>query len=93
MFHQALAMIKQLGTPTFFLTLSCGDLQWNELISVIFKLNHVEILYEEVDEKTYPDKCDVLGKNPVLVAKHFQYRVEMFFKINVLMPIASWKNS
>ena len=29
-------------------------------------------------------KCDTLNKNPVLVARHFQYRVEMFCKIIVL---------
>ena len=31
--HQVLAMVRQLGTPTFFLTLSCADLRCNELIS------------------------------------------------------------
>ena len=30
------------------------------------------------------ESCDTLNKNPVLVARHFQYRVEMFFKIIVL---------
>ena len=34
---EVLAMVKQLGTPTFFLTLSCADLRWNELISIITK--------------------------------------------------------
>ena len=29
-------------------------------------------------------KCDTLNKNPVLVARYFQYRVEMFCKIIVL---------
>ena len=82
--HQVLAMVKQLGTPTFFLTLSCADLRWNELISIIFKLNRVDISDEEVDEMTYHERCDTLNKNPVLVARHFQYRVEMFFKIIVL---------
>ena len=33
---------------------------------------------------SYHERCDTLNKNPVLVARHFQYRVEMFFKINVL---------
>ena len=32
----------------------------------------------------YQDRCDTLNKNPVLVAKHFQYRVEGFFKEIVL---------
>ena len=51
--HQVLALVKQLGTLTFFLTLSCADLRWNELISVIFKLNRVDIFNEKVDEMSY----------------------------------------
>ena len=33
---------------------------------------------------SYHKRCDTLNKNPVLVLRHFQYRVEMFFKIIVL---------
>ena len=34
------------------------------------------------------ERCDTLNKHQVLVARHFQYRVEMFFKIIVLdMPL------
>ena len=29
---EVLAMVKQLGLPTFFMTLSCPDLRWNQLI-------------------------------------------------------------
>ena len=36
--HDILAMVKQLGLPTFFLTLSYADLRWNEIISIIPKL-------------------------------------------------------
>ena len=36
---EVLAMVKQLGIPTFFLTLSCADLRWNELVSIFSKLN------------------------------------------------------
>ena len=32
---EVLAMAKQLGIPTFFMTLSCADLRWNELIGII----------------------------------------------------------
>ena len=35
---EVLAMVKQLGLPTFFMTLSCADLRWNQLISIISKL-------------------------------------------------------
>ena len=29
---------------------------------------------------TYHDRCCLLNSNPVLVAGHFQYQVEVFFK-------------
>ena len=35
-------MVKQLGIPTFFLTLSCGDLRWNEILPIIRKLNEAD---------------------------------------------------
>ena len=30
-----LAMVNQLGVPTFFMSLSSADLKWNELVSII----------------------------------------------------------
>ena len=32
---EVLAMVKQLGVPTFFLTLSSADLRWNDLVTII----------------------------------------------------------
>ena len=69
--HQVSAMVKKFGTATFFLTLSCADLRWNELISIIFKLNRADVSDEEAGEMSYHERCDALNKNPVLVAKHF----------------------
>ena len=36
---EVLAMVRQLGIPTFSMTLLFADLQWNELIQIIAKLN------------------------------------------------------
>jgi len=36
--HEVLSMVKQLGPPNFFLTLSCADLRWNELVRIISRL-------------------------------------------------------
>ena len=71
---------KAIRNTNIFLNIVCADLRWNELISIIFKLNGVDVS----DEMSHHEKCDTLNKNPVLVARHFQYRVEMFFKIIVL---------
>ena len=34
---------------------------------------------EEVDALSYTERCSMLNLNPVIVAKHFQHRVETFF--------------
>ena len=83
--HQVLAPgFKPIRNTNIFLTLSCTDLRQNELISNIFKLNRVDISDKEVDEMSHHKTYDTLNKNPVLVARHFQYRVEIFSKIIVL---------
>ena len=33
---------------------------------------------------SYHDRCNILNSNPVLVARHFQYRVEDFFKLIII---------
>ena len=81
---EVLAMVKQLGLPTFFLTLSCADLRWNELVSIISKLNGLNLSEEDIEALSYFDRCKILNSNPVLLARHFQYRVEVFFKEIVL---------
>ena len=73
-------MVKQLGLPTFFMTLSCADLRWNELVSIISKLNGLNLSQDDISNIDYFQRCEILNSNPVLLARHFQYRVEVFFK-------------
>ena len=76
---EVLAMVKQLGVPTFFMTLSCADLRWNELVSIISKLNGLNLTDDDINNMDYFQRCEILNSNPVLLARHFQYRVEVFF--------------
>lgn len=39
----------------------------------------VQLTDEHVDTLSYDEKCRLINFNPVIVAKHFQYRVETFF--------------
>ena len=79
-----LAMVKQLGIPTHFLTLSCADLRWEELPYIINKLNNLGLSDEELKNLSYQESCNLLSNNPVLVARLFQYKVEVFFKEIIL---------
>ena len=78
MLSDVLAMVKQLGIPYFLLTLSCADLRWDELVLIIPKLKGQELSQNDVKEMSYFDRCELLNSNPVLLARHFQYRVENF---------------
>ena len=50
----------------------------------MFKLNGIDIADEDINRLPYHERCNFLNKNPVLVARHFQYRAEIFFKVIVL---------
>ena len=39
---KVLAVVKELGIPTFFLTLPCTDLRWKEILTIIIKLNEAD---------------------------------------------------
>ncbi|MCP3661467.1 MAG: hypothetical protein GY696_03060, partial [Gammaproteobacteria bacterium] len=41
------AMVRQLGVPTWFLTLSAADLQWYDTLAPLFELQHGRIPSEE----------------------------------------------
>ena len=77
--YEVVAMVKQLGIPTWFMTLSCADLRWPDLFQIIAKMQGKEMTNEELDALSYNERCQMLNTNPVIVAKHFQYRVETFF--------------
>ena len=81
---EVLAMVKQLGLPTYFMTLSCAYLRWNELVDIIQKLKGEEMTEEEIENMNYMERTSALQSNPVLLARHFQYRVENFFKYIVM---------
>ena len=86
--YEVVAMIKQLGIPTWFMTLSCADLRWPELFQIIARTKGNNITTEEVEALSYHERCSMLNLNPVMVAKHFQYRVETFFR-DVLLTNAN----
>ena len=78
--YEVVAMVKQLGMPTWFMTLSCADLRWPELFQIIARTKGNNMTDEEVDALSYHERCSMLNLNSVIVAKHFQYRVETFFR-------------
>ena len=90
---EVLAIVKQLGCPSFFLTLSCADLKWNDLVEVILKSRNLQMAAVEIASMDYFTRCKFLNDNPVTVVRHFQYRVEVFFREVILIsdPLSNVK--
>lgn len=79
-FYELLAMIRQLGTPTWFFTLSAADMKWLDMIQIIARQYSVSYSDEDVQALSYDEKCSWLRRNPVTAARHFQYRLSIFFQ-------------
>ena len=76
-----MAMIRLLRIPVFFLTFLCADLRWRKLVCIIRKRNGMEIPDEKISKLNYQERYNILNSFPVPVARHFQYLVELFFKL------------
>lgn len=78
-------MIRQLGIPTLFITLSAAETHWKPLLMSLGKLLNKKIYTnEELDEMTWNEKSRLIRSDPVTVARYFDYRVQQFFKTFLL---------
>ena len=72
--HNLLAKINILGPPTFFLSLSSNDSNWNELYQFI----DPALTEEEVKKLSTTVKSQMLRENPIKSALYFSKRWETF---------------
>ncbi|XP_066269843.1 uncharacterized protein [Branchiostoma lanceolatum] len=75
-----LAMVRQLGIPTWFLTLSAADMQWPEVIRSIAHQYGTYLTDDDVKKMSWEEKCKWLRSNPVTAARQFDHRLNLFFK-------------
>jgi len=74
-------MIAQLGCLHFFLTLSAADMSWPELFRIISQCNTGQSVSDaEINNMTYEQKASMIRTDPVVAARHFDYRLQAFFK-------------
>ena len=78
-------MVKQLGIPTYFSTLSCADLRWEEVPYIINRLNNPGLSEEELKNLSYQERCSLLNNNPVLVVDIFSMKLKYFSMRSYLM--------
>ncbi|XP_046810029.1 uncharacterized protein LOC124420612 [Lucilia cuprina] len=78
---KVLAMIRQFGLPTFFITLSAAESQWPELIVILAKIvENKTITEEEATNYTTQEKYNLIRTDPITCSRYFDQRIRHLFK-------------
>jgi len=80
-FYDVLAMVRQDGCPTWFVSLSAADMHWPELLTLIEWQRGRQLSEQDVSQLSWDEKCDILRSNTVTAARQFNYRVDKFFNV------------
>ncbi|CAH0384546.1 unnamed protein product [Bemisia tabaci] len=71
-----MAMLRQLGQPTLFLTLSAAENRWPELIQGLVQINEgKKISLKEAVELSFNKKTALIKSDPTTCARYFDYKV------------------
>ena len=80
--RELMSMIRQLGVPTFFLTLSAAESQWNELICVLEKISSGKDITEDMAKvMNIDDKYRLIKNDPVTCAQYFDHKFREILKV------------
>ncbi|CAG9577151.1 unnamed protein product [Danaus chrysippus] len=72
------AMIRQLGTPTMFLSMSANETSWKWLLKTLHKLKHgTEITDVEVEQMHYKVKAELINEDAVTCAIYFNKLIKV----------------
>ena len=85
-FLDLVAMVRQLGIPTWFLTLSAADLRWPEVIFSIARQYGQSFTDDDIEKMSWEEKCTWIRNNPVTCARHFDHRLNVFLKKVIFGP-------
>ena len=81
------ACLRNLGLPTFFVTLTSAELtRWTCHLGAILKQQGDYRSDEDIMNMDYKEKCEVLKSNPVTTVQMFYHRVDLFFKLILQGP-------
>jgi hypothetical protein len=73
------AMIRQLGLPTWFGSLSSADTKWNDLLRVLARLNDgTEKSDEELEKMNWNEKTKLVQKDPAVDGFNTSFAVHFF---------------
>ena len=81
------AMIKDLGPPTWFLTLSANDMNWKDLLSVLCKVEGLPTSEDYIESLPKSQKIKLMNSNPITTARHFCKRLHHFIHKVILSDV------
>ncbi|XP_071486145.1 uncharacterized protein [Diadema antillarum] len=76
-----LAMVRQLGKPTWFASFTSAEMRWPEVINTLLNQQGDRRKANDLD---WTDKCKLLKSNPVTVARMFDKRFHAFLNKVIL---------
>ena len=90
------AMVRQLGNPAIFISLSSADTSWVPLQQALGLLLD-EVIYSEdfiKEEMSFEKKCQQVSSNPAACSRYFHHRIQKFFKyINYGPSFTIWQSN
>ena len=77
-----MASLRQNGCPSVFLTLSCAEFDWPELLKEILEtVYRKKVTQKDIDDLSNAEKNRLISENVVQSTMHFQKRVEKMFSL------------
>ena len=70
-------MIRQLGPPTFFVTFTSAEQNWDPLLSALEQLDNAH--RSKIEQQVYEskgDKFNLIKKDPVTCARYYRHKID-----------------
>ena len=77
-----MASLRQHGCPSIFLTLSCAEFDWPELLKEILEtVYRKKVSQKDIDDLSIAEKNRLISENVVQSTMHFQKRIDKIFSL------------
>ena len=85
--RELFATVRQLGIPTFFVSLSAADTRWPYLLQSLGRIvDHKEYSLQEIQEMSFQNRTRLINSDPVTCARFFDRRFQFFLKHILYKP-------
>lgn len=78
-FTELMAMVRNLGPPHFYLTLSCNDLNWRDMLKALLVADGRPDY--PIDDLTYDEKLRLVESYPVTLSRQFMFRFNALMRV------------